>query len=95
MNHTFGTEFPLSDYEVQMLRRAGLNVIHCEDLVRRALEKSWFMTECERSSLESVQRVVHRHTIDHIDEGSFRKIVSQTSIELRRISRLVHPQTLD
>ena len=86
---------PLSFYEVQVLRRAGLNVIRCDELVRRALENSWFMTECERSSLEQVQRVVHRRTIDNIDEGSFRRIVSQTSIELRRISRLVHPRRLD
>lgn len=95
MNDTFGAELPLSVYEVQMLRRAGLNVIRCEDLVRRAIENSWFMTECERSSLESVQRVVHRRTIDNIDEGAFRRIVSQTSIELRRIRRLVHPSGLD
>lgn len=95
MNDTLGSDFTLSFYEVQMLRRAGLNVIRCDELVRRAVENSWFMTECERSSLERVQRVVHRRTIDNIDEGTFRRIVSQTSIELRRISRLVHPQRLD
>lgn len=95
MNDPLESDLTLSFYEVQMLRRAGLNVIRCDDLVRRAVENSWFMTECERSSLESVRRVVHRHTIDNIDEGTFRRIVSQTSIELRRISRLVHPRTLD
>ena len=95
MNDPLETDATLSFYEVQMLRRAGLNVIRCDDLVRRALENSWFMTECERSSLERVQRVVHRHTIDTIDEGAFRRIVSQTSIELRRIGRLVHPNRLD
>ncbi len=95
MNDPLESESTLSFYEVQMLRRAGLNVIRCDDLVRRAVENSWFMTECERSSLERVRRVVHRHTIDNIDEGAFRRIVSQTSIELRRISRLVHPRTLD
>ncbi len=95
MNDSLESDFSLSFYEVQMLRRAGLNVIRCDELVRRALENSWFMTKCERSSLEQVQRVVHRRTIDNIDEGSFRRIVSQTSIELRRISRLVHPRRLD